>query len=284
MAYESGIPFDIWTICAHGDIQLLEQIMKGRSCKDIYKKNRQGWTPLMYACHNKHEEIVFMLVKSGVPLDDVNNEGQTALMHSCRSGNVNIVQLVFHRKIVDYVDREGHTALYYAIDFKQEDIVQFLLLQGADPNLLNNGITPLMQAAKIGNINIIDMLLMHDANRYIVNSDNEMAVDVAFKYGHVKVGYHLMEKQGVKSLQRFLHSIGLEQYWPLFQKFSISMSTFIKLNEDDFKALGIKLLGHRRRMSLAVAELKKQKKFEKVIYDRQIKFDHFACLPPKQFI
>ena len=47
---------------------------------------------------------------------------------------------------------------------------------------------------------------------------------------------------GVESLEHFLQSINLEQYWPLFENHGISMSDFINLNEEDFKALGIKLV------------------------------------------
>lgn len=53
-----------------------------------------------------------------------------------------------------------------------------------------------MLAAKIGNVNIIDTLLKYGANKYFVNNDDQMAIDIAFKYGHMKAAYHLMIRHG----------------------------------------------------------------------------------------
>lgn len=50
----------------------------------------------MYACHNKHVDIVSLLVKAGAPVDCVNNKHQTALMLACTSADLTIVQTVFH--------------------------------------------------------------------------------------------------------------------------------------------------------------------------------------------
>lgn len=67
-----------------------------RTYKDIYKKNCEGWTPLMYACHNKHEDTVSLLIKVGTPINDVNYKNQTALMLACTTGNLTIAKSVFH--------------------------------------------------------------------------------------------------------------------------------------------------------------------------------------------
>uniref|UniRef100_A0A1D1ZYG4 SAM domain-containing protein n=1 Tax=Auxenochlorella protothecoides TaxID=3075 RepID=A0A1D1ZYG4_AUXPR len=58
-------------------------------------------------------------------------------------------------------------------------------------------------------------------------------------------------------LQEWLSSIGLAHYHPIFSNAGLSLDAVRHLTEEDFRVLGIPTLGARRRLALAVHDLKR---------------------------
>ncbi|KAI3985730.1 hypothetical protein MKX01_030644 [Papaver californicum] len=73
-------------------------------------------SPLHYSASQGHNEIVYLLVESGVDINVRNYRGQTALMQACQHGHWEVVQtlMLFRANIhrVDYLN--GGTALHFA--------------------------------------------------------------------------------------------------------------------------------------------------------------------------
>src|ERR1700754_1316290 len=60
---------------------------------------------------------------------------------------------------------------------------------------------------------------------------------------------------GMTSIAEWLASIGLREYAQRFEENAIDLSVVEELTEQDLKELGV-LLGHRRKIMRAIAELK----------------------------
>src|SRR5438128_2690246 len=53
----------------------------------------------------------------------------------------------------------------------------------------------------------------------------------------------------------FLRTLGLDRYKPAFRHNEIDLDTLISLTNEDLKDLGVGLVGHRRKILTAAAEL-----------------------------
>lgn len=73
-------------------------------------------SPIHFAAAQGHNEIVFLLLESGVEVNIRNYSGQTALMQACRNGHWEVVQtLVLFKANVHRADYlNGRTALHFA--------------------------------------------------------------------------------------------------------------------------------------------------------------------------
>jgi ankyrin repeat protein len=58
---------------------------------DLNKRNKGGWTPLMYACYIGHDSIVHILLDATVNVKVKNLKGHTALHLACSCGNESVV-------------------------------------------------------------------------------------------------------------------------------------------------------------------------------------------------
>ena len=65
---------------------------------DLDKKNRGGWTPLMYACYIGHDNIVNLLLDASVNVNVQNNKGQTPLMLAASCGNESVAYFIYSVK------------------------------------------------------------------------------------------------------------------------------------------------------------------------------------------
>ncbi|OUM66909.1 hypothetical protein PIROE2DRAFT_29779, partial [Piromyces sp. E2] len=96
-------------------------------------------TPLIWACKNRNENIVKLLIENGVDLSKVNKDGDTPLIWACR------------------MKREN----------RNDDIAKFLIENGADLNKANkDGNTPLIIACESEHIYrhiVINLLIKNGA-------------------------------------------------------------------------------------------------------------------------
>ena len=57
---------------------------------DFDKRNRGGWTALMYACYIGHDSIVNLLLEAGVSVNIRNLKGESPLMLAASCGNESV--------------------------------------------------------------------------------------------------------------------------------------------------------------------------------------------------
>jgi hypothetical protein len=65
-----------------------------------------------------------------------------------------------------------------------------------------------------------------------------------------------LPREATLDVAEWLRSLGLEQYAPAFHDNGIDMRVLPNLTADDLKELGIGMLGHRRMLLKAIADLR----------------------------
>ena len=112
------------------------------------------------------DTLSIMLLKKGVDVNTIDNDGITALMWASYLGHKEIVSMLLKKGAdVNAKDRRNETALMRSAmsptkwRLRQREIVSMLLEKGADVNAMDNlCFTALMWAYKKGNVDIVSML------------------------------------------------------------------------------------------------------------------------------
>ena len=127
--------------------EMLQAIIDhGTDVNATTKKNR---TALMWACQERHEDAIRVLLKAGADTNIVSNSGWTCLMAAvCAPCSKEMLQVTIdHGADVNATNQYNYTALMWACDKKHEDAIHVLLKAGADTNIVNsNGETCLSDA------------------------------------------------------------------------------------------------------------------------------------------
>ena len=116
----------------------------------VNAKDKDGRTPLHWACRGVHLEVVKFLVDKGA---DVNSEDSNKIvpLHSLgvRNSTKAIEILISKGANVDAKDYGGNTALHYAAMYDAADAVALLIDKGADIEIRDDyGRTPLILCAR----------------------------------------------------------------------------------------------------------------------------------------
>ncbi|KYQ81620.1 hypothetical protein AWW72_18620, partial [Acinetobacter sp. NRRL B-65365] len=120
---------------ARGHLEILKMTLQHGA--DLKSTNRYGGTALIPACERGHVETVKTLIAAGVKIDHVNNLGWTALLEAIMLGNGDkqyqqIVDLLIQSGVnVNLADREGVTPLAHAQARGYKTIENALLAAGA---------------------------------------------------------------------------------------------------------------------------------------------------------
>ena len=154
-----------------------------------------GKTALAYACLNRDEKIVRMLLARGIDVNIQDNNGTTALMVAANYGNDNVVKLLLEHNVdVNIQDNNGTTALMKAVVYDNGNAVKLLLEHNVDVNIQdNNGTTALMKAVVHDNGNAVKLLLEHNVDVHIQDNNGTTALMVAANYGNDNVVKLLLE-------------------------------------------------------------------------------------------
>jgi hypothetical protein len=119
-------------------------------------------------------ERVKELVEGGANTEELDEDGNTAMMRACFRGHFEIVvYFVKHGANVAHTDDDGATALHWACDCGNLSSVKCLLEHGARINERDcDGMTPLLNAAGNGSLEIIQYLLSSEGGASITETDN----------------------------------------------------------------------------------------------------------------
>ncbi|MBI1215077.1 MAG: hypothetical protein GC185_04565 [Alphaproteobacteria bacterium] len=100
-------------------------------------------------------------------------------------------------------DETGKTPLIEAAEENREEAARLLLLKTADPDAQNDfGMTALMYTATNGNVAMTEMLLEANADALLMNSNDELADDVARRRGNFALAARIVQRQEMLRHQR----------------------------------------------------------------------------------
>lgn len=144
--------------------------------------DERGRPALVKAMQLESLRVVQELLKApGIRIDDASPAGETALMHACIKGHLDVVQQML--AMGARINQPGWTPLHYAASADTEHsvtIAQLLLDQHAyiDAESPNKS-TPLMLAAQYGSERMVQLLLDAGADVQLRNQLGLSAVDFA---------------------------------------------------------------------------------------------------------
>jgi len=99
-------------------------------------KKTKGAQALHNAARNNDKEKVMQLIKSGTPIDVVDDSGQTPLGEAVFMGHMDMVKLLLDNgALIDGVKSWLGSPLMQATTWKKVEIVEFLLSRKANPNI-----------------------------------------------------------------------------------------------------------------------------------------------------
>lgn len=263
----SDLELDIWTAASIGDADLLRQQINSTNVNLI---NQSQWSCLMYAAWNDHAESVQYLLDQGalVHLGD----DRTALMLAACCGHYRIIEILLknHPDLSDNVkDQRGYNSLFYATFFGHYECCKTLLELDSDPNVLEmtRDFTPLLLAVEQGHERIVELLLSYGADLDYVSPSGSTVFSVAKANGHERLFLFFKSSKitaqsppalknhtaAASKIEVILHQLNLKKYSNHFE--NMDFDAFMHLSEEDLRALGISLVGPRRKLISAISKL-----------------------------
>ena len=182
--------FELIEAVKRDDVAEVKQLLKAGANIE-HAKTKFGGTPLVYACHHGHAEIVQVLLKLGAKADHVDNHGHTPLQVASENGHSHIVNFLLdpsvkHKPNVDAADTYGQTALFLAVGAPSNDhsryiaVIKALIDAGANVDAKTKyGVTPIMKASAKGHEHIVQVLLDAGADVTAVDKGGDSALSEA---------------------------------------------------------------------------------------------------------
>lgn len=146
-----------------GSMQALEQLLKDPRL-DVNTPNANGETPLMLAAIKGQLTAVQLLVKRGAR---INKEGWSPLHYACSGPDEGVsAWLLAQGAELDARSPNGSTPLMLASRYGAMDLAEALLAAGADPTLRNDqGLSPLEFAQAAGRNKLVQTLRQGQQSR-----------------------------------------------------------------------------------------------------------------------
>ena len=145
--------------------------------------NERGWTPIMLAVFNGHDEVISLLIKhkGNVHAHDLHNNTP---LHWCADvGQMACAKLLIENSAeIDARNESNFTPLHMAVVKRHLGVILLLLDSGANFDaVMGDGSTALHKAAAAGYTEIVRTLLFQGADANIKDGAGETAYGVAEK-------------------------------------------------------------------------------------------------------
>ncbi|MEJ2406268.1 MAG: ankyrin repeat domain-containing protein [Candidatus Thiodiazotropha sp.] len=190
----------IHTSALDGDIGSVQDLVNKGA--DVEQKNSasgeyEGFTPLMMAINNGHEEVVRYLLDSGADVNASGKLGRTPLHLAAFNGMLELAQtLISQGANVNAKTVEGATPMHSAaIAIKNNvQVLQLLLANGADVNGGRDSEvgTPLVLSARYGDVEVAEILISNGADINAKNASGESALHISSQFGRLALANFLL--------------------------------------------------------------------------------------------
>lgn len=164
-----------------GNRAAVSMFVEARANTEIH--NDRGWTPLIIAAFNGHNEVVSVLLKYHAKVHSVDLLGNTALHWAVDAGKTACAKLIIASGAeIDARNNYGMTPLFRATMRRRLEDVLLLIDSGANLDLTTrDGLTASHKAAAEGYIEIVRTLAQHGANVRIKDLDGNLPLTLAIK-------------------------------------------------------------------------------------------------------
>ena len=187
-----------------GYLQILQALILHNN-DYINDGDKNNITPLNYAVHKGHLEIVIYLLSNKADVTVQTDDGWNVYHIAAYNGNVQIMQaLILHNNdYINDVNKKNWTPLHHAVLKGHLEIVNYLLSNKADTTVQNGtGLNVYHVAAYHGNVQIFQALILHN-NDYIndVNKKNWTPLHYAVSKGHLEIVKYLLSNKADVTVQ-----------------------------------------------------------------------------------
>lgn len=179
-----------FNVLDHATANGLRDLIIALSNGVVAQKDDHGNTPLHQAVYNNQSETVRVLLQSDATnVNELNNDGVTALVLAVNNSNINLAEMLLKNGAdVNLHLLNGNSALHYAAGIGNHHIGKLLIEAGADINSRNSySETPLLQAAQCGFNDFTAMLIDKEADVNAVNNESRSAMDFASERGYNEI-------------------------------------------------------------------------------------------------
>ncbi|XP_050503029.1 uncharacterized protein LOC126882247 [Diabrotica virgifera virgifera] len=166
---------------------------------NIQNIDQNGWTALHHAVKSNNKKVVTLLLKHKVEINITNNEGETALMIACRNNFTKVFKVLADVADIHKINKRKMGVLHLAVTGKSIDIVKYLLERKVDTNAKNaDDCTALMLACDKNLVDIVKLLIKNNANiEYFSKAWKCSALDICKKKKHLEC-YKILNEELVR--------------------------------------------------------------------------------------
>jgi len=166
---------------------------------EVESKDDSGWTALMFACRNKQQDQVALLLEHMANVRVCALDGQTPVMLAALEGGEHLIQhLAENQATLDKKDDRGWTVLYTACDMGNVELVKWLLKKQMSPkDKAKDGRTPLITAVNAPRhaTRVALHLMKKNASVNLKTANGNTALMVALQNDKEDFADFLMEEQ-----------------------------------------------------------------------------------------
>lgn len=182
-------------IARENRIDVLEKIMEHKPNLNVKTFDQEENTPLHFATHNAHHDMVKSLIKNGADPNILNLENESCIFDACVSGNYKIVEDLIKLNVkINHQNIYGSTPLHMAVEYHNPDIVKLLLNNNCNVNIQNyKGLTPIFYAVINGDEDIINLLL-DKSNIFLITKKNDTLLHYVCDYERLDFVEKLMDR------------------------------------------------------------------------------------------
>lgn len=170
---------NLFWACRHGRDKFVASLLKEPNI-EINKADRDGWTPLHWACSKGHSQVVDVLLTNGAEIFKANRFNELPLQ---------LVPDESARAVIDVlVAKEVNVSLVWACTEGCFGVAEALLDSGADVNKADiDGTLPLSAACFRGDLEMAKLLYKHGADINKADNSGRTAFLVACRNGDLSL-------------------------------------------------------------------------------------------------